>query len=327
MTSWSIFNDNPTQLATNAKEELTKIMQYELPKNSIKHFYKYSSAETAAKVIAARSFRWSSPLLFNDPFDHQTGFHFQYSGEALASRLLTASESAIFDGTNFNPAHRTGYGEALRAMRKIRHRLPRKKVMEEMRASSDEVAANFPALCKKLNRDITSFLTHSRVICLSETATNVVMWSHYAEAHCGVAFKLRRLEAIDHRFLIARKVLYTNEPLGYLDIEKYVDNLMGLAAHEVAPLVWEIAFRKNVDWAYEREWRVHISLLDSAAELGTTDYPEPEDLFEAIYLGCRSTPESAENLVHLCRQFLPKTEIYKATKTNELMVLEFERIA
>lgn len=33
------------------------------------YFYKYMPAETAALVLKAGKLRWSSPLLFNDPFD------------------------------------------------------------------------------------------------------------------------------------------------------------------------------------------------------------------------------------------------------------------
>ena len=32
-------------------------------------FYKYMSAETARIILANRRLRWSSPILFNDPFD------------------------------------------------------------------------------------------------------------------------------------------------------------------------------------------------------------------------------------------------------------------
>jgi hypothetical protein len=32
-------------------------------------FYKYTKASVAKTVLATRRLRWSSPLLFNDPFD------------------------------------------------------------------------------------------------------------------------------------------------------------------------------------------------------------------------------------------------------------------
>ena len=40
-------------------------------------FYKYVAACTARIVLASRKLRWSSPVLFNDPFDnHPDALHF-----------------------------------------------------------------------------------------------------------------------------------------------------------------------------------------------------------------------------------------------------------
>ena len=33
------------------------------------YFYKYVSAKTAQAILTTRTLRWSSPILFNDPFD------------------------------------------------------------------------------------------------------------------------------------------------------------------------------------------------------------------------------------------------------------------
>ena len=38
-------------------------------KHERRYFYKYVSAKTAKIIISTRKLRWSSPVLFNDPFD------------------------------------------------------------------------------------------------------------------------------------------------------------------------------------------------------------------------------------------------------------------
>jgi hypothetical protein len=52
------------------------------------HFYKYMSLETAMKVVASHSFRWSSPLHFNDPFDHQAGFIFPFASKQFSAAII-----------------------------------------------------------------------------------------------------------------------------------------------------------------------------------------------------------------------------------------------
>ena len=301
-------------------------MTLPLPRHDLPYLYKYTSAETAKKVISTQKFRWSSPRLFNDPFDHQTGVVFKFTGEELALALEKAAELAIFGDADFKLNHSTKYGESLRTMRAISARLPREEVMRDLRSASLEMARNFPRLCEEFNTAITSFLTHSRVLCLTETPDNVVMWSLYANEHRGTVFKLRRLEQLDHRFLVARNVVYTDEPVSYLTLQEYVENLVGASIHDPASRIWEIAYLKHRDWAYEREWRIHMPLLEKPAGVGFSDLDEPKELFEAIYLACRMEPETVADITRLMREHLPETEIYQARKCLDRIRLRLERV-
>lgn len=301
-------------------------MTLQLPQHNLPYLYKYMSADTAKKVICTQKFRWSSPLLFNDPFDHQTAVVFKFTGEELTLALEKAVELAIFGGADFKPNHSTEFGRSLRMMRAIQARLPREEVMRDLHPLGVRMAKGFPRLCKEFNTAITSFLTHSRVLCLTETPDNVVMWSHYAGKHHGAVFKLRRLEELDHRFLVAQNVVYTDEPVNYLTLQEYVENLVGSSFHDPTSRIWEIAYRKHHDWAYEREWRIHMPLLEKPTGVGFSDLDEPKELFQAIYLGCRMEPETVVDITRLVREHLPGTEIYQARKCLDRIRLEFERI-
>lgn len=302
------------------------MINVDLPRHNLPHLYKYTTAETAKKIISTKKFRWSSPLKFNDPFDHQTGFVFTFTGEEIARALESAAESAIFGKIHFDPPYITRYGQALHLMRAIRNKLPYAEVMTNLRSAGREIADNFPSHCKRLNKAIITSLTHSRVLCLTETPENVVMWSHYASEHRGAVFKLRRLEKLDHRFLVAQKVFYTDEPLTYLSLGEYIDNLVGLANYDQIGRIWEIPYRKHEDWGYEQEWRVHIPLMKQPAGDGFSYYDEPNELFEAVYLGCRMEPESIVEITQLVRENLPSMQIYQAHKGIDRVRLEFQRI-
>jgi hypothetical protein len=302
-------------------------MEYVPPKNDMPFFYKYASAKTALRVIPTQTFRWSSPLKFNDPFDHQTGLAFPFNGEQLALAINAAAETVLFGEEAFNPPHSARYGEALRRLRAIRDRLPRDEVLASMREAGEEIARAFPAHCDTLNREITERLTHSRVLCLTEALDNVVMWSHYADEHRGVVFKLRRLEERDHRFLAARRVTYSAAPVAFLSLDEYIESQLGIANHDLLPRVWDIAYRKHLDWAYEKEWRVHVPLLQELPGDGFSYYEEPKELIEAIYLGCRMDAATVEDMKHLIRESLPDTAIFQARKSRERIALEFQPIA
>jgi len=150
---------------------------------------------------------------------------------------------------------------------------------------------------------------------LTERGDNVVMWAHDANSHRGVAFKFRRLEHLDHRFLVAQPIQYRDEPVSFHSKQDDVGDLLGLSDHDPIPRSWDLEFRKHADWANEQEWRIHASV--AAGEdpgPGYSDDEEPPELFEAIYLGCRMEPAAVAELVELIRAKLPQAQIFKARK-------------
>jgi len=48
------------------------------------------------RIISSKSFRWSSPLRFNDPFDHQIGFVLKFGQDQFVERLTSSLERIIF---------------------------------------------------------------------------------------------------------------------------------------------------------------------------------------------------------------------------------------
>ena len=58
------------------------------PNHSKTRFFKYTSSPTAIKILETATVRYSSPLLFNDPFDIQSGLHFDFDIEAFPDKLL-----------------------------------------------------------------------------------------------------------------------------------------------------------------------------------------------------------------------------------------------
>ena len=48
--------------------------------------------ETALAVFKHKTFRYSSPLLFNDPFDIQSGLHFEFNIKDIYLKILDRLE-------------------------------------------------------------------------------------------------------------------------------------------------------------------------------------------------------------------------------------------
>ena len=51
-------------------------------------FYKYLSPEASVSILKNKTLKWSSPKLFNDPFDLPSEIDFSFDGDELADALI-----------------------------------------------------------------------------------------------------------------------------------------------------------------------------------------------------------------------------------------------
>lgn len=289
-------------------------------------FYKYMTVDTALKVISSKCLRWSSPLKFNDPFDHQIGFTFKFGGPEIAQAIYEESLRIIFEGkTNFiAPTLFTQLALNLHA--KI-NRIPREVIMKGLQEASQEIADNFEYHTEKLHDAIRGHLTHARILCVSEVNDNVVMWSHYADAHQGVVLKLNCVEELDNTLLAARKVNYSRAFPMFPTVDEYVRHLTGENPLDLVPLTWEIAYTKHSDWEYEKEWRVHMPLKENEPPGdGYTLLEEHPRVFGAVYLGCRMSGEARDQILKAVEQHIPHVQVFQAKKCTSSFDLEFEKV-
>lgn len=284
-------------------------------------FFKYTSLDTARRVIESKRFRWSAPTLFNDPFDHQLGFVLQESSEALASELYESVRRLIYGDTAPAGVATTTFSALAMQLRARREGIPQDVVLGGMQQAAFESAQNLQGLLAELNATLREQLCRSRVFCVTEAPDNVVMWSHYADEHRGVVFELGCIDELDNVLLAAKAVRYTDRFLTFPSAATYAKHLTGEEPLDLLPLVWEIAYTKHTDWAYEREWRVHVPV---DAPEGYSLFREPVSVFRRAILGCRTSDADAADFAALAREHLPGMAIQRARLSTTSFQLSFE---
>lgn len=112
-----------------------------------------------------------------------------------------------------------------------------------------------------------------RVLCLSATCKESVLWSHYGDNHEGVAFE------VDH-YLVKElvKIKYKNERL-LLDLTKLNDEIYLLN------LIEKMFKQKSIGWAYEQEYRIHVETQKCVEENSQFYLPIPDDFLTKVILG------------------------------------------
>jgi hypothetical protein len=122
--------------------------------------YKFSSAEGAAKILETCSLWAKSPLDFNDPFEVLPAFDEDRKNLAINSRKEYYGEVGLSYGGRLTP-----HGNE--------HEIPVEDFVDLQRNYHEPFYKHvYPRF---------------RVLCFSERAEPILLWSHYAQSHSGIA--------------------------------------------------------------------------------------------------------------------------------------------
>lgn len=234
------------------------------------HYKPLRSAEMMGwlgRTILDNQIYFSSPASFNDPFD---------------SRVWPS-----FDGT---PEQKRTYIEGL---------LRLKHGSLETGAAREELTA---ALADPdfLEKGYRSFQEQSiptlGVLCLSERPDDILMWSHYADAHRGVSL------------ILAGCALFPDlavEPVSYPMNNKYPDVNFFIDSYQKQADA--VLLTKAQHWEYEREWRV----IDTKGP-GWHSI-DPEWLLGLVF-GCSTPMAQIAEITRMALQRRPPLRLFRAEK-------------
>jgi Protein of unknown function (DUF2971) len=288
-------------------------------------FYKYTTANTAKTILRTCSLRWSSPLLFNDPFDHQARYLLPFSQDDFILKCESAIERIIF-GDEVSLEFPTTLGSLLSLMRSGRDKLPKDEVMAQLRDGIKKTAAGLQKFEDKVNQYLLEQLEKTRVLCVSEHNDNVIMWSHYADEHKGIVMRLRCIEELDNNLLIARKMKYQKKYPAIADLDDFIKLSTGEKNINYYEKLMDIAYIKHEVWAYEDEWRVVTEIDTEENKNLYNDYQEYPRVFDALYFGCRISESDKGEIIDMLSGDLVHVEIFQAKKKAQEFGLQFERI-
>jgi hypothetical protein len=225
-------------------------------------FYKYLNPSSAISVLKTQTLKWSSPYLFNDPFEFPDEFDFSFKEEDLANALLDEMVHLVYgrkkpEGDLTHP---------LFAISMITRRNKNKPSEQEfknfMRHSAHEGAFNFKAGKDILRANYRNLKENMAVFCVSKIHDDLLMWAHYAKDHTGCVYKFKCLPEYDRPMCAAREVIYQDDYPLIADILPYVKHLTGQINLNIDNLFEVFALTKSNHWSYEKEWRCVANLND-----------------------------------------------------------------
>ena len=291
--------------------------------------FKYTTPETALAILRNKSVRYSSPLRFNDPFDVQSGLHLPFELTALPTLMADRIEQAVLA-----PDPPTGVPNDpwIRLIKLFRERLdatgfPKAHFLEAAGPTLEEMGRQIQFYQEQYQQIWTEdFLPRLRVFSVSEVKDELLMWAHYGRDHTGVVFEFLSLPHLDNPLSVAIPIEYCAEPPPFLNQEVWLQNLFDIPREESSALYYRYARAKSAKWAYEREWRVWY-LGDKGASADFEDMPVRSEELAAIYLGCRVSRSTEDDVRALARTNFPSATIFKARKSPTKYALQFDLVA
>ncbi|MCK8456301.1 DUF2971 domain-containing protein [Sphingomonas faeni] len=133
-----------------------------------------------------------------------------------------------------------------------------------------------PLLREKLQQAAAANAREKGVFCLAETINNVLMWSHYAANHYGIALQFDFQRGNAEQLLPIWKVDYQPVRPVIADMHTTIQE---------RPLADALATKADF-WHYEQEWRV------MKADKAGTIIPFDRSIITGIALGAKCTAEN-----------------------------------
>lgn len=286
-----------------------------------KCFYKYMTANTAKAVLGNRTLRWSSPTLFNDPFDVQFDLHAEYDRGRVAARAMQAILDGYYGKQPINP--RNILGQILILLRDRVPGMSEAELREKLGPGFYEGMERAERRLPKTHEEFRAVIADLKLLCLSEVHDNILMWAHYAKDHTGIVLELACIEELDSAWGAAMPVRYEKRMPLLIDEDKLVALMSGVGTIVDPQIFHNSVYVKAADWAYEREWRL-VGGRDKHKAFEDFGF-HPLEL-SGVYLGCRTTVADQDELIKLAGAY-PTARIYAGKKSERNFTVEFAELS
>lgn len=273
---------------------------------------------TAKIVLGNSSLRWSSPVLFNDPFDVPREMSFGLTPEDIV-RAISRRISMLIE---LPPDNTADLEPRLQRIVETVHRGVPPEVKEKMLASLREEEETFRPSGESLEalRSMwKNLLPDLRILCLTESPAHAAMWFHYADQYTGAVLEFSCDDHLGSAWLAAKPVEYPNHKPAVYTADGWASLLSKRKEVAIREILHVATYTKSPDWSYENEWRITSKKRPDDTGFFTDYKFHPEELI-GVYIGpMASMSDRCE--IHSLAQRYPRTKVYNVTTG---MTREFE---
>lgn len=296
--------------------------------NEIASLVKFCDIQTGLKILNSQSLRWSSPHLFNDPFELDHTSKVDITPDQLIQGIIKEAINLLF-----GPTEPSGKQNRLvAAIARWRE--------EERFASEDEagdvlkqllaqIAEQQQQAISEYSGQWVDFAQRVRICCFCDKPTNLNAWQRFGDNHAGIAL---RFSCGEHTALPnPHRVSYSSVPPTLTSLKEQVDVCYG---RQDAPSTDDFVpklLSKNKSNNTEREWRCinidkqeHDTQSNEELWYDNKKFSSPE--LKAVYLGLSSAANEKATIIDLIKKKYQQTKIYQAHRLPGRYEIEFKAV-
>ncbi len=281
-------------------------------KNQKRIVYKYTSLESAIKIIKSESVLLNNPTKFNDPYDSNIKINENEKNKAIDIVLNYCVVKEFFNLFLDNKLILTFCQRIIINFLKLEYKMMKffikkqpqyksspfiYKLINKVLMSNSEAKTHIEKIQnefkEKLNKEIEEYRKKILISCFSRRKDSILMWSHYADSHRGVCFEYDITK--NENFA---EVKYSKKKLN-LELTTIVEIILGYQfnSHPVdygnkrlknkilAPFLL-----KSIDWSYEEETRCIVMNDNSDLNINfnSENYFYKLPKITKIFIGCKA---------------------------------------
>lgn len=278
--------------------------------------FKYLPPERT-DVLADNLICFNNPLNFNDPFEFNVSFDLSTLISTLHTKMLSlnleeslsASDLAFFK--SLPKSHQNAASKEFR-----------KNIELSLYKNEENYLNSATSAFKEFN---DNFIKITRVLSLTETPNNILMWGHYSQSHRGFVIEFDR-----ENYFFNQKKSETDE-YGFLRKVNYQKELPlnnPYSAEQISHFL-----TKSLDWKYECEWRMLLISTDSDKRIRIGDkifdlYHFPTSAIKNIILGCNCSEAlkiEIENIIR-SRKDYSHVNILQASRSTKHFEVKIDNL-
>ena len=230
-------------------------------------FYKYREpSENHIKALENNELWFARADTFNDPFDAHPPLNI-ISYKSMAKLLRGREKAFLLDDTQFDKIVSKELNIA-------------NQLIKEGRLEEHPIYPYFIYMAEKVARRF--------IFSLSQSNTNVLMWSHYSQSHTGFCIRYNL------------NVLLNEIDISHHEAVNYSNDLPDLLAAMIddknVDLSNEIILLKSRDWGYEKEYRLLLDDFSNDKDDKCRSVTHSDAAIERIYFGINTEESLKENL-------------------------------